>query len=234
MRVNYPTRTPSAAVRDVLQENPKLGAQLSLAETWFRLNEPSCALPHAQRAAELMEERGQTHVLIVEILDDLGRTFEMPEPLEAAIERDPESSDAHILLAYAHVSSGQLDEAAEPLEWCLQHRPNDVDALHYSAIRERNLGNHVRALHFIRSALASDPDHLECRLLEADCLMYDSRANETYERLIPLFGRYQTAGEYLGTLIRAAVISGRREKALECQQLLKQVMLEEDEQLTEQ
>ncbi len=186
------------------------GVRLSLAELYYRQKKPKEALPQALRCAELKSDRAQTWLIIAEIYDDLGRTNEMIAPLRRALELAPELADAHLNLSYALVWSGAISEGRQEAEWCLARDPASVAARRLLAMCERDEGRPEEALIEIRRALQSAPDDLECRIVEAQLLLFLHRADEALRRLKPLLARHQDDRRLQNLAARAAASSDRQ------------------------
>ncbi|MCA9011598.1 MAG: tetratricopeptide repeat protein, partial [Planctomycetaceae bacterium] len=107
----------------------QLGAQLSLAELYFRDRKFQESLLHAQRALELAPDRVETLLFLADVHDELLQPERMVEPLRHALTIDPESYTAHLNLAYALHRIGQIDAAAPHAEWCLERNPDEIAAL---------------------------------------------------------------------------------------------------------
>jgi predicted Zn-dependent protease len=189
------------------------GVQLSLAENYYHQRKYKQALPHALRAAELEPDRVQTQILIADIFDGSNRRPDMIPPLRRAIELDPDRYEAHLNLAYAYYDGGQLKAAQREANWCLQRKPDEVFTHRVLALVARDEGRFDAAQVELRKALELDGDDVDCRILEADLLMYHRRPDEAYKRLKPLFEQHKTTTRYLGSLARAAAASGRINEA---------------------
>lgn len=199
---------------EIIKIEPQdFGAQLSLAELYFRNADPHAALPHALEAARLNPKRVQTLLLIAEIHDELMHPSEMIEPLQQAIDLEPDLYAAHLNLAYAFHKTGQLEEAEQEAKWCLQLNPAEVDALRILASVARDRGDFSEATLQLTAALAIQPRNLDCRILEADLLLYQRKPKEAFARLKEIFEENQTMVRYLGALARAATSAGEREEA---------------------
>jgi tetratricopeptide (TPR) repeat protein len=187
--------------------------QLTLAELYFRQARPRDALPYAQRAAELNPEHAGVHFLTAEVLDELQRPGEMIAPLLKSIDIDLENYAAHINLSYAYSEAGQPERSQEEAEWCLARNANDVNAYRFLAKALRDQGNVERAMKTVEQALTLVPYDLECRLLEAELLIFNRRDDEALKRLEPLYEQHQTDRRLVSLLARAATASGRTEEA---------------------
>lgn len=187
--------------------------QLSLAELYFHWGKQEQARVHALRAIELNPNRVQTYLLLAEILDELRRPSEMIAPLKQAIELDPDQYQAHLNLAYAYQASGLLTEAQREAHWCLERKPDEFFARRTLALAARDEGRLDAAQREVAEALKLKPDDIECRILEADLLMYRHQPEEAYQRLKPLYAKHQDSYRYLGSLARAAAASGRMDEA---------------------
>ncbi len=192
--------------------------QLSLAELYFHQEEYAKALPYAKRCADRQPRRANTFLLIAEIRDGLNQTAEMVSPLKRAISLDPNLYPAHLNLAYALLSSGEFDRARAEARWCLERNPNDFYPHRILAAAARDQGRMDVAQRELRTALELKPDDLDCRLLEADLLMYNRHSQKAYQRLKPLYLQYRDKARYLGRLARAAAATGRVDEASKLQQ----------------
>lgn len=187
--------------------------RLSLAELYYRQKRPKEALPQALRCAELKPDRAQTWLLIADIYDDLGHPNEMIVPLHRALELDPQLAAAHLNLCYALVWSGATAEGRQEAEWCLARDPAGVAARRLLAMCERDEGRPEEALVEIRRALQSAPDDLECRIVEAQLLLFLHRGNEAQRRLQPLLARHPDDRRLQTLAARAAAASDRQDAA---------------------
>lgn len=208
------TAAAEQALREVVAAQPEnLGAQLSLAELYFRDRIPESALPHALAAARLAPNRAQTFLLIAEIHDELHDYAAMIEPLQAAIAIDPGSYDARLNLAYASNRIGDLETAEVQAKWCLNANPREVSALRILATIARDQGRFADARSFIAKAQQIQPEDVDCRILEADMLLYERQPQAAYERLKEIFNAHRSTVRYLGALARAAALAGDREES---------------------
>lgn len=187
--------------------------QLMLAELYFRQARPRDALPYAERATELHPEHAEAHSLTAEILDELQRPGEMIAPLLKSIDLDLENYAAHLNLSYAYSEAGQPERSQQEAEWCLARNANDVNAYRFLAKALRDQGHVEKALETVEGALTLVPSDVECRLLEAELLIFDRREDEALKRLEPLYEQHQTDRRLVSLLARAATASGRTEEA---------------------
>jgi len=197
----------------VARDPDDFAVRLSLAELYHRQKRPKDALPQALRCVELKPGRVQNWMLLAEIYDDLHRTHEMIAPLQRALELDPDLMDAHLNLCYALVWSGMLTEGRQEAEWCLSRDDENVAARRLLAQCERDEGHPEQALNEIRRALRTAPDDLECRLVEAQLLLFLKKADEAYRRLHALEPRQGEMRRYLELIARAAAASARPQEA---------------------
>lgn len=210
------TSEAEAALLELAEKSPdSLGPQLSLAELYFENQKPADALPFAIKAASLAPDRAQTFLLLAEIHDEMLHPEKMIEPLQQAIRLDPDSYEAHLNLAYAYDKTGQPALAEEQARWCLGLNTRDVAALRILASAARDLGNFAAARQHLQTASQIEPLNLDCRILEADLLLYERKPQEAYERLRELYDSQQQTVRYLGALARAAASAGKREEARE-------------------
>ncbi|NQV26615.1 MAG: tetratricopeptide repeat protein [Rhodopirellula sp.] len=187
--------------------------QLSLAELYFHQENYKSALPRAVHAATLQPDRAETWLLVAEIRDGLRQKPEMIAPLQKAIELAPDLYEAHLNLAYAYHAAGQLDEAAHEARWCLKRNPKEVFAYRILASVARNEGQFEEAATQIEKALALAPRDVDCRILEADLLLYHRKPDEAYRRLKELHDEHKETYRYLGSLARAAAAAGHLDEA---------------------
>lgn len=215
----------ASALQAIIALEPEnFGAQLSLAELYFNSRNPRNALPPALAAARLAPNRAQSFVLIAEIYDELQNYEEMIEPLQTALAIDPKLYAAHLNLAYAHHRIGQLTDAAEHAQWCLKENPREVSALRILASVARNEGRFEEAETRVAKALQIQPDDVDCRILEADLLLYQRQPRAAYERLKELYEAQQTTVRFLGALARAAAAAGERDEARKLYQSVEELV----------
>jgi tetratricopeptide (TPR) repeat protein len=202
------------ALREFVAREPdNFGGQLSLAEAEFNLGKPDAALPHALAAARLAPDRPQTFILIADIHDERQDYPAMIEPLQTALALDPGAYDVHLNLAYACQRTGHLDQAEAEASWCLTHKPDDVSALRIQALVARDRGDFARSRQFLERALVIQPNDVDCRILEADLLLYERQPRQAYDRLREIEDQHRQTVRYLGALARAAASAGERDEA---------------------
>lgn len=208
------TTEAEAALKEVVAAQPEnFGAQLSLAELYFEAKAHEAALPHALAASRLQPERAQTYLLLADLYDELHDPRSMIAPLQSAIELEPEYYEARLNLAYATLETGDLDTAKKQATWCHRRQPRDVSALRILASAAREEGQFAEARTFLAKGLEIAPQDLDCRILEADLLLYERRPQAAYDRLKELYDAHKTTVRYLGALARAAATSGKREES---------------------
>jgi predicted Zn-dependent protease len=208
------TAAAQAALQEVVTAQPdNFGAQLSLAELYFDAKLPESALPHALTASRLNPQRAQTYLLIADIYDELHDPQSMIAPLQSAIAIDPEYFEARLNLAYAALEIGDLEMAEKQAAWCHRRQPKDVAALRILASAARDRGAFAEAKTFLSKGLELAPEDVDCRILEADLLLYERQPQAAYGRLKPLFDAHKTTVRYLGALARAAASSGRKDES---------------------
>jgi predicted Zn-dependent protease len=202
--------------------------QLSLAELYFHTENFKSALPRAVHAATLKPERSETWLLIAEIRDGLRQKPEMIAPLQKAIELSPTSYKAHLNLSYAFHAAGDLSGAATEARWCLERNPDEVFALQILASVARDEGRFDDAAAGVRKALSLAPRNVDCRILEADLLLYHRKPKEAYSRLKELHEEHRETYRYLGSLARAAAASGHVDEARQIHLALDNLRSEEN------
>jgi tetratricopeptide (TPR) repeat protein len=146
--------------------------------------------------------------LIAELYDDLRRPSEMIAPLEKAIELAPDYEAAHLNLSYAALWAGRSDLARREAQWCLERDPGNVAARCLLAKAARDEGDLEASLKEVQHALSIAPDDLECRILEAELLLFQRQPKLAYQRLRPVYERHRGERRVVGLLARAATASG--------------------------
>jgi superkiller protein 3 len=189
------------------------GPQFTLASFYFQQKSAAKALPYARRSSELNPDDPQSHFLLAELLDDLQRSSEMIAPLQKVIDIELDNYAAHLNLSYAYSEAGQAERCQEEAEWCLARNPNDVHAYRFVAQAQRDQGQREAAMETIRQALTLDPYDLECRLVEAELLLFERRADEAFDNLEPLCESHQNDRRLAALLARAAAAAGRADEA---------------------
>ncbi len=187
--------------------------QLSLAELYFHQKDYKSALPRALHASTLQPDRAKTWLLVAEIRDGLRQKPEMIVPLKKAIELDPELYEAHLNLAYAYHAAGQLAEAVQEARWCLTRNSKEAFAYRILASVARSEGRLDEARREIEKAMKLAPRDVDCRILEADLLLYERKPDEAYRRLQEIHDEQRETYRYLGSLARAAAASGHIDEA---------------------
>jgi tetratricopeptide (TPR) repeat protein len=191
---------------------------LSLAEVLARQDEFALGLRHARRSAELNATHVRTYLLMAELFDKLNRQIEMIPPLLTAIDLQPEYYPAHLNLCYAYSTAAQASNARREADWCLARNPADLDARRLLAAAARDEGNRDEAMEHIRKALELAPDDLDCRLLEAELLLFERQAEKALGRLQPLYKQHRNDRRLVALLAQAATAAGQLEQAEEYRQ----------------
>lgn len=197
--------------------------QVSLAQTFYRQRDLKLALHHAQRAAELDPAQANTHFLVAELFDELDRHADMIPPLRAVLDLDPENYAAHLNLCYAYGKTGQPAAVRTEATWCLTRNPKDFHARRWLAAAARDEGRVEEAKDEIRKALVLAPEDLNCRLLEAELLLFDRQAEQAFQRLLPLVERYPNELRLAALLAQAAAAAGRSEDAEKYRQQVQRI-----------
>lgn len=187
--------------------------QMSLAQVFYRQREIRLALHHAQRAAELAPSQAGIHFLVAELSDELDRPAGMIQPLRAVLDLEPENYAAHLNLCYAYAKGGQPAAARKEAVWCLTRNPKDVKARRWLATAARDEGRPDEAKAEIQKALEVAPEDLGCRLLEAELLLFDRKAEAAFQRLQSLYKRYPNDLRLTTLLAQAAAAAGRSKDA---------------------
>lgn len=190
-------------------------ADLLLAGLYFRQFQPATALPHIEAALDKNPEAADAYFLHAEILDELDRSAEMIASLRKVLQLQPDSYAAHLNLSYALVQAGQFAEAGREARWCLARNPADVNARRFLALAHRDAGQRKEAMQEIQRALELQPDDIECRLVEAELLLFDRKSEQAWQRLSPLYEQHQDDRRLAALLARAAAASGREQEAAE-------------------
>lgn len=206
------------------------GVALSLAELYYRTQRYAESLPRVQQATRLQPDRARTWLLLAEVLDHLKRPGDMVPPLRKAIQLDSDLYPAHANLAYALQFSGIPDEAETEARWCLARQPEDIRVRRWLAMILRDRGQYDAAMNEIKRAIADSPTDVDCRIVEADLLLFQRKAEEAYNVLMPLYRVHSNRRDYLSTLASAAAMSGRREESRRYQQEIMRII---DEQTAE-
>lgn len=199
---------------------------LAAAENYYNTSRLKVAEEYARRAVRLQPARHQSWLLLAEILDDLGRTAEAIEPLETAKQLASNDFAVRANLAYAYQYSGRLDDAEAELNWCLKEQPNNASVLYIKALMLRAKGDNDQALEVAGAACAADPGHIRTRLLQADLLLFRREAQAAYDLLKPVYQEYKTERPFLGAFGRAAAMSGHRDEARKCQEIISRLISE--------
>jgi len=224
--LHHRTSDAEQALLELAAKKPdSLGPQLSLAELYFQNQKPGAALPYAEQAARIAPERAQTFLLLSDIHDEMLHPEKMIEPLQEAIRIEPDCYEAHQNLAYAFHKTGDSAGAEEQARWCLNVNSRDVAALRILASVARDNGQFEDAEKHLIAALQLEPRNLDCRILEADLLLYQRKPQFAYERLQELYDSHQNTVRYLGALARAAASAGKREEARRLHQRVAELLL---------
>ena len=207
------------------------GVALSLAELYYRTLRYDESLPWVQQAARLQPDRARTWLLLAEVLDHLKRPGDMLQPLRKAIQLESDLYPAHANLAYALRFSGSPEEAETEARWCLARQPEDILVRRWLAMILRDRGQYDAAMKEIRLAIAGSPTDVDCRIVEADLLLFRREAEAAYNVLMPLYRVHSNRRDYLRSLASAAAMSGRREESRRYQQEIVHIIEEQTAQL---
>ena len=70
----------------------------------------------------------------------------------------------------------------------------------------------------VQTALQVAAEDIECRLLEAELLLFDNKPQKALERLEPLYQKHADDRRLVALLARAAAASGNQEQAAKFRQ----------------
>jgi tetratricopeptide (TPR) repeat protein len=119
----YP-EDPGAAIVQFKQELDKFPtnslASAMLAWAYLMRNEPSSALPFAQKAAEEAPSQAISLLVLGRALVDTGAIRDGIASLQKALVLEPDNLEIHIALAKAYSESGRRDDARRERQWCLR------------------------------------------------------------------------------------------------------------------
>lgn len=199
------------------------GVQLALAQLRFRERDFEAALIHAQSARSLNPKQPEAWLVEAESLDELKRTMEMVEPLQAVLAIDTEIPQAHLNLAFAYQLVGREEEALKHAEWFLQRFPQSAAGLRTLALIQRSRGEHEAALTAVKKSLELRPNQLDAEVLEAELLLFLRRSEEAYQVVSHAYQSHGPERRVLTLLIRAALLTGRRDESQDWQRRLTQL-----------
>lgn len=221
---DYDARGPLEAL---LERFPKdSGLHQAYSEICYRSRDYELALQHARQCRQLDPTSVASCLLEAEASDSLQRPADMIEPLETALQLDPELPQAHLNLAYALELLGRASDAKPHVDWFLERFPGSVGGLRILALVERSLGHSDIALAAVRRALQRSPDNLDCQLLQAELLLFDRQPAAAYDALKPLDATWGFERRYLTLLLRAAVLSRQTEVSRKLQDRLQRLQPE--------
>lgn len=212
---DYDARGPLEALLDAFPQDS--GIHQAFAEVCYRSKDFERAVEHARQSRRLNPRSVESCLLEAEASDDLQRPADMIEPLETALQLDPDLPQAHLNLAYALELIGRAADAKPHVDWFLTRYPRSVGGLRIRAVVERSLGKNDAALAAVRRALELSPGHLDCHLLQAELLLFDRQAAAAYDSLKPLDATWGFDRRFLSLFLRAASLSRQTEAARELQ-----------------
>ena len=199
------------------------GAQLALAEIFFRQRDYEKSLELSRRLFGLKPDSIEACLLMAESSDSLGHVVDMIEPLEAALRLSDDLPQAHMNLAYAYESAGEAEKAAPHVLWYLKRYPTSASAHRLLAMVERSRGRFDEALTAAQEGLKLAPESPELAILTAELLLYLHHASEAYEMLSNFAQNRPREQRLLAVLLRAAVLSGKTEEAKDLQMKLQKI-----------
>jgi tetratricopeptide (TPR) repeat protein len=126
------------------------------------------AVPLLQRAHDALPERAEAANALGLALYLSGDSFGASEAFESAVQLDPAESSYFVNLARSYVDDQRVQHARLALERALDIDPGCADAHASLALLCHQSGDHLRALHHAREALAEEPENAVMkRLLNA-------------------------------------------------------------------
>jgi len=117
-----------AAYEAALALDPKLAAAHQNLGLLLLETDPAAALPHLERAAELLPDRAQPQVLLGAALERLGRSAEAVAQYRRAAARDPQNPDARLALGRLLLALSCAAEAEPELRQVVALRPEFAPA----------------------------------------------------------------------------------------------------------
>ena len=135
--------------------------QLNLAIAYSKNGDIDEALQILSTIVQQHPDYAQAHNNLGIVYTQQKRFSEAAKEFDAALQLDPANDSVRLSYVKALTALLQYDRAAPLIHEYLQRHPHDFDALYFSGVVERGLGNYAEAEKSFRQAVALNPNHGE-------------------------------------------------------------------------
>jgi tetratricopeptide (TPR) repeat protein len=153
----------TAAIAELKNAPPDEVLQLNLAVAYSKNGNTDDALKVLSAIIKQHPSYAQGHFNMGAVYVQQNRFGEAAQEFKDAVRLDPTDDVARLSYVKALVVLAQFDVAAPIIQEYRQRRPHDFDALYFSGVVAKGLGNYTDAENFLRQAVAINPNYFDAR-----------------------------------------------------------------------
>jgi tetratricopeptide (TPR) repeat protein len=137
--------------------------QLNLAVAYSKNGNTDDALKTVFAIVKGHPDYAQAHFNLGVIYTQQDRFSEAAQAFQEALRLDPSNDVTRLTYVKTLVVLAQFETAAPIIRDYLHRHPHDLDALYFTGVVEKGLGNNAEAEKALRQAVAIDPNHFDAR-----------------------------------------------------------------------
>jgi tetratricopeptide (TPR) repeat protein len=151
----------TAAIAELKNAPPDEVLQLNLAIAYSKNGNTDESLQILSTIVKEHPEYAQAHNNLGIVYTQQKRFSEAAKEFETALQLDPTNDSVRLSYVKALTALLQYDRAEPLIHEYLQRHPHDFEALYFTGVVERGLGNYADAEKFFHQAVALGPNHAE-------------------------------------------------------------------------
>lgn len=153
----------TAAIAELKNAPPDEVLQLNLAVAYSKNGNTDESLKVLSAIVKQHPSYAQGHFNMGAVYVQQNRFGEAAQEFKEALRLDPSDDVACLSYIKALVVLGQFDTAAPMIRGYRQRRPHEFDALYFSGVVDKGLGNYADAESALRQAVAMNPNYFDAR-----------------------------------------------------------------------
>lgn len=173
----------AAAIAELKNAPPDEVLQLNLAVAYSKNGNPDESLKVLSAIVKQHPSYAQGHFNMGAVYVQQNRFGEAAQEFKEALRLDPSDDVTRLSYVKALVVLAQFDTAAPVIQEYRQRRPHEFDALYFSGVVAKGLGDYAGAEKFLRQAVAINPNYFDARYSLGYVLAHLSRPAEARPEL---------------------------------------------------
>jgi putative PEP-CTERM system TPR-repeat lipoprotein len=153
----------TAAIAELKNAPPDEVLQLNLAVAYSKNGNTDESLKVLSAIIKQHPSYAQGHFNMGAVYVQQNRFGEAAQEFKEALRLDPSDDVTRLSYIKALVVLAQFQTAAPMIQEYRQHRPHEFDALYFSGVVEKGLGNYARAESFLSPAVVINPNFFDAR-----------------------------------------------------------------------